>query len=123
MAIKLFKRKSALSEVNLLELTPARVYGEEKDTEGNVIVLIPKFRNKYLVKYLVPKMKGPNFKLKLDKFGSDVWLLINGQDNIKFIADELVKKHGDEIQPIYNRLPKFITMLYSNKLITFKEVN
>ncbi len=123
MDIKFFKRKSALSEVNMLELTPVRIYCEETDTEGNVIVLIPKFKNKFFVKYLVPKMKGPNFKLKLDKFGSSVWMLINGQDKIKFIAEELVKKHGDEIQPIYDRLPKFITMLYSNKLIAFKEVN
>lgn len=123
MAIKLFKSKSALSELNLLELTPAKIYKEEVDAEGNVIVLIPKFKNKILVKYLAPKIKSEYFKLKLDKFGSAVWMLLNGENNVKFIADELVKKYGDEIQPIYDRLPKFISMLYSNKLITFKEVD
>jgi hypothetical protein len=122
MAIRLFKNKSDLKEKNLLDLTPYRFYKEETDTEGNTIVLIPKFKNKYLVKYLVPRMKSEFFKLKLDKFGSSVWSMLNGENNIKFIAEELVKKHGDEIQPIYDRLPKFMTMLYTNKLISFKEI-
>lgn len=116
------KKKKELKELNLLELTPYRFYGEETDSEGNVIVLIPKFKNKILVKYLLPRMKSRNFKLKLDKFGSGVWLLLNGENNIKFIAEELVRKFGDEIQPIYERLPKFMTMLYTNKLISFREI-
>jgi hypothetical protein len=123
MAIKLFKSKSALNEVNLLELTPVKVYTEETDADGNVIVLIPKFKNQILVKYLMPKMKSRYFKLKLDKFGSGVWVLLNGNNNVKFIAEELINKFGDEIQPVYDRLPKFMTMLYSNKLITFKEID
>lgn len=122
MAIRLFKRKSDLETRNLLELTPYRFYKEETDAEGNFVVLIPKFKNKYLVKYLVPRMKSEYFKLKLDKFGSSVWGMLNGKDSIKFIAEELVKKHGDEIQPIYDRLPKFIMMLHTNKLISFKEI-
>lgn len=122
MSIRLFGRKKKAAEANLLELTPCKFYGQESDAEGNVIVLIPKFKNKYLVKYLAPKIKSKHFKLKLDKFGSSVWNLIDGNSKIKFIADELVKKHGDEIQPIYDRLPKFITMLYSNKLISFNEI-
>ncbi len=122
MPFGLNKKKSELKELNLLELTPYRFYGEETDNEGNVIVLIPKFKNKFLVKHLLPRMKSKNFKLKLDKFGSEVWLLLNGENKVKFIAEELVKKFGDEIQPIYDRLPKFMTMLYTNKLISFKEV-
>lgn len=123
MAINFLRRKKALSKANLLELTPVKLFGEETDTDGNLIVLIPKFKNKILVEYLAPRIKSRYFKLKLDKFGSSVWVLLNGQNNVKVIAEELVKKHGDEIQPIYDRLPKFMTMLYTNKLIMFKEVD
>lgn len=122
MAIRLFRRKSDMETMNLLELTPYRFYKEETDSEGNFIVLIPKFKNKYLVKYLAPRMKSEFFKLKLDKFGSSAWGMLNGENSVKFIAEELVKKHGDEIQPIYERLPKFIMMLHTNKLISFKEI-
>jgi hypothetical protein len=122
MAIRLFRRKSDLEERNLLELTPYRFYKEETDADGNFIVLIPKFKNKYLVKYLAPKLKSEFFRVQLDKFGSSVWGMLNGENSVKFIAEELVKKHGDEIQPIYDRLPKFIMMLHTNKLISFKEI-
>ncbi len=118
----MFNRKKEIKNLNLLELTPYKFYGEEKDGEGNVTVLIPKFKNKILVKYLEPSFKSKYFKLNLDKLGSAVWLLINGENKIKFISDELVARFGDEIQPVYERLPKFITMLYTNKLISFKEI-
>ena len=44
MSIRLFGRKKKAAEANLLELTPCKFYGQESDAEGNVIVLIPKFK-------------------------------------------------------------------------------
>jgi len=123
MALKIFGRKKELAKANMLELTPYKFYGQEIDQDGNMIVLIPKFTNKYMVKFLLPKMKSKYFKLKLDKLGSGVWGMINGENKIKFIAEELIKMYGDEIQPVYERLPKFVSMLYQNKLISFKEVD
>lgn len=122
MSLNMFKKKKISKETNLLDLTPFRFYGEETDSEGNVVVLIPKFKNKILVRHLLPRMKSKFFKLKLDKFGSAVWLLIDGRNNVKFIAGEVVNKFGDEIQPVYERLPKFITMLFTNNLISFNEI-
>jgi len=73
-----------------------------------------------LVKYLAPKFKSQNFKVSLDKFGSGTWELIDGNLEVHSIADELIKKYGADIEPVYDRLPKFLTMLYKNKLISFK---
>jgi len=118
----MFGKKKISKEANLLDLTPYKFYGEETDSEGNVVVLIPKFKNKILVKYLLSRMKSKYFKLKLDKFGSAVWTLIDGKNNVKFIAEELVKKFGEEIHPVFTRLPKFMSMLYNNSLISYKEI-
>jgi hypothetical protein len=122
------QRRAILKNANYLTLTPIKVVGAELDVANNLaVILFPRFTNKFLQKYLVPKLKSPYIKLKLDKTASAVWFAIDGQKNVGDIARELRQSIGGEEGSndngdIERRLTKFLTLLYEQKIITFKEI-
>ena len=62
MVEKIFKKKKIDSSINYLELTPKRIYDHEVEDSGKVSVLVPKFKNKYLVSFLMPRLRSPYIK-------------------------------------------------------------
>lgn len=117
-----FQRRAVLKDLNYLEVRPIRNYNETVDENNLVTVLIPKFKNRFAVKFVLPYMQHKFFKVKLDEFGSAAWLLIDSDRNVSEIASELVKKFGEKIQPVEERLTRFFTGIYEQRLITFLEI-
>lgn len=124
MPLSFKERQKILKSANTLDLTPIKLYSEETDNSNNIVtVIIPKFKNRFAVKYISPKLKSDHFKIKLDKFGSAVWQKINGKTKVDQIIKHLEKTYADEIQQAEERTTKFIFQLYSQGFITFKEIN
>ena len=123
MSLSFKERKKILKSVNTLDLTPIKLYSEEVDNDELVTVIIPKFKNKIVVKLVSPKLKSDHFKIKLNKFGTTVWSKINGKTKVDQIIKDLKKKFGDEIKEEHERTTKFIFQLYEQGFITFKEIN
>ena len=123
MALSFKERKKILKSINTLDLTPIKLYPEEEGKDELVTVIVPKFKNKIAVKLVSPRLKSDHFKIKLDKFGSAVWLEINGKAKVDQIIKDLKKKFGDEIQEEHERTTKFIFQLYTQGFISFKELN
>jgi len=117
-----FARRKILKTANYLDLTPVRNMNEEVDSNNLVTVLIPKVTSKLAKKYFEPMLKSPIMKLKLDELGSASWLAINGKKKVSEIANELKEKFGEKVHPVEERVTKFLTVLYNQKLITFEEV-
>lgn len=117
-----FQRRAKLKNANYLEVTPVRVLKEEVDESNLVTVLIPKVTNRFAKKYFEPMLKSPLIKLKLDEIGSASWLAIDGKKKVAEIAAELVQKFGDKIDPVEERLTKYLTTLYEQRFITFQEI-
>lgn len=117
-----FQRRAKLKNVNYLEVTPVRVLKEDVDENNLVTVLIPKVTNRFAKKYFEPMLKSSVIKLKLDEIGSASWLAIDGKKNVAEIAAELVQKFGDKIDPVEERLTKYLTTLYEQRFITFQEI-
>ena len=116
------KSKKNLMSFNYLELTPIKLFKEEVGIDGLVNILIPKFTNPIAVKYFLPKLKSQNFKIKLDEIGSHTWVLIDGEKRVNAISEQLQEKFGEKIHPVNERLTTFLTQLYKQKFITFKEI-
>jgi len=123
MLEKFFNKKKINSSINYLELTPKRSYDHEVEDSGKVSVLVPKFKNKFLVNYLAPRLKAPFIKAKLDDFGSLTWIEMDGSKNVQSISQSLTDKFGEKVQPVNERLTKFLTQLYQYNFITFNEIN
>lgn len=117
---RLIKKKiNSTGQVNLYDLIPQKKYNFEVNSENLVTILIPKFSNKFLVQHLMPRLRHPYIKIKLDEIGSAVWLEIDGKKTIGEIASILETKFGEKIQPIDERLSKFFTQLNSYHFIKF----
>jgi len=117
----LFGKKKIISDINYLELTPSRIHPYEVEEDGKVAVLVPRFKNKVLFG-ISSKLKKPIVKAKLDKFGSQTWLAIDGSKNVQQIIELLRKNFGQEIEPAEERVTKFLTQLFSFKFISFNEL-
>ena len=123
MALSFKERKKILKSTNTLDLTPIRLHSEEEDADGMITVIIPKFKNKFMVTFVSPKLKSDQFRIKLDKFGSSVWSKINGKTKVEKIIKDLKQIFGDELIEADERIIKFIFQLYSQGFISFKEIN
>ncbi len=118
----MFNKKNKFSDINYLELTPVRSHNYLLEDDNRVAVLVPRFKNKILVKFIVPRLKSPDIKVKLDKFGSAAWLKADGNKNVQVICNELLNEYGDEINPVIERVTKFYSQLYQYQFISFIEL-
>ncbi len=107
------KRKS----VNLLELTPVQRVPWETGESGSVVVLVPKFRNELIVRWLVPRMKYPNVRIKLDTLGSFVWKLCNGSTTVAEMVNRMTAEFGEPAPSAQERIRKFLLTLEKSDLV------
>lgn len=105
-------------KTNLLELTPVRNVSSETNEDQKVTLLIPKFKNRFAVKYFEPLLAKKHFRLKLDPYGSFVWSRIDGNTSVMAIADAMKEHFGESVEPVYDRVGKFILMLQREKFIS-----
>lgn len=105
-----------------MELKPLPLCESIINEKNLVTVLIPKFKNRILVKYISPMLKLPNIKLNLDVLGSAVWKLLNGENSVQEISDYMKQEFGENEKSLEERILKFLTELYVQNLITFEEI-
>ena len=105
---------------NLLDLIPIKIMKSQENDDGTITVFKPKFRNKFMVKYIMPKLKSPDFKVNFDEFGSFVWKQIDGNLTIEKIGEKLKEHFKEDIEPVYERLSLFIQSIERYKFIEYK---
>ncbi len=116
-----YNDRKKLKSIDALELTPVKIQEFETGENGIVTVLIPRFKWSVVHNYMVKNGRDPNFRLDLDELGSEVWVSIDGKRKVKEVGEKVKEKFGDRIEP-RERLVKFVSMMYHNKIITFKEL-
>ncbi len=58
--------------------------------------------------------------IHLDELGSFIWKLIDGETPILEMGDPVKEKFGEDAEPLYPRLAKYISILESYGFITLK---
>jgi hypothetical protein len=109
------------TSVNLLELTPVQRVPWEKGEGETVVVLVPKFRNEILVRWLVPHLKYPVVRVKLDALGSFVWKLCDGKTTVGEMADRMTVEFGDTAASAQERIRKFLLTLEKTDLVNLND--
>lgn len=110
-------RQNEISEY-LLARAPKRNH-EWRESENRAVILIPKFGDHFLGRWLKAKMKSPNYKLNLDEIGSFVWKHCDGTKTVEDIGQELEAEFGEKVAPVYDRLNLFFMSLSRSKSITW----
>ena len=114
------KKKELITE-NYLERIPVRnsLISWTQADDGIVTLEI---ENTGFFNTLAQKLfKKPKISyVHLDKTGSFVWPLIDGNADILALGEAVKEEFGDEAEPLYERLAKFFQILSSYNFITFK---
>lgn len=109
--------------INLLDLKPRQNIAWEAGENGRIVLLVPKFRNKFLVTYLVPRLSKPNIRVKLDEFGSFVWNNCDGTTPVADIGKRMKAQFGESVEPVYDRIGAFLRKLEKEKFLIIEYNN
>lgn len=115
-------KKANKKNVNYLERIPKRPDKIKWSTDVEGIVTLD-IENTGLFNRVAQKLfKKPKVShVHLDKMGSFVWPLLDGERDIIAIG-VLVKEHfGEEAEPLYERLAKYFQVLDSYSFVEWKE--
>lgn len=103
----------------MYDLIPHSMVQSETTPDGQIILLKPKFKNAFLVKHLMPRLKRPYFRIHLDEIGTATWQKIDGRRSAGLIAEEINRERGATVEPMFERISLFLHRLQKGDLIEF----
>lgn len=108
-------------EENFLERCPVRPEWIVWSADENGMVTLD-IENKGVMNRIAQKLlKKPKIShIHLDKIGSFIWPLIDGETTIMEMGDPLESHFGEEAKPTYERLAKFFQILESYRFVEWK---
>lgn len=116
------KKKKIIIPENYLERIPARLssIGWKRDEEGIVTLEVENkgWANR-LLQFLIFRPKVSY--IHLDRFGSFVWQLIDGEKSIAELGKLVDEAFGEESHPLYERLAQYFRILDSYHFIEWKK--
>lgn len=98
---------------------PEMDWREKEDGKVVVIIEWKGFYNRIAQKVFKKPSKS---EIELDELGSFVWKQIDGNRDLFEVSQLMKKEFGDKIEPVYERLFKFVEIMKENKLVVLKEV-
>ena len=100
---------------NLLDLKPSRRLEWEDLDEERLALLVPRFTHPFWVKHLLPRLRNPYIRVKLDPYGSHLWKQCDGETTVEEIGVRMKEKFGEKVEPLYERLGRFVARLAHEK--------
>ena len=106
---------------NYLELIPERAERIVWETGENGIVVL-QVENTGVFNRIAQKLfKRPRYtKVHMDRYGSILWPLIDGEKTVLELADLQKQAFGEEVEPLYPRIVKYFQIVESYHFIRFK---
>jgi hypothetical protein len=106
-------------KVNLFDMVPSIGEHITTEKEGELsVIAFPRFRNKFMQKYLVPKNKSALIRIRLEEHGTAVWNLIDGKRSVKEIAEALAGHFNGEENYEY-RVASYISQLHHQGFVRY----
>ena len=106
-------------KINLLDVVPC--IGEhivtEKEGELSVIAF-PRFKNKFMQKYFIPKSMPPFIRIHLEEHGTAVWDLIDGRRTVREIVEALAD-HFNHEENYGSRVTIFLSQMQAKEIIVY----
>lgn len=114
--------KKKKRQQNYLDLIPERAseLSWSKDEEGIVTLEV---ENTGIFNRIAQKLfKRPKYtKVHMEKYGSFLWPLIDGERTVMELADLQKEEFGEEVEPLYPRVVKYMQIMESYHFIILKE--
>lgn len=114
--------KKIKQQKNFLDLIPERnaALVWTQDDEGIVVLEV---ENTGAFNRIAQKLfKRPRVtKVHMEKYGSFLWPLIDGKRTVMELADLQKAEFGEEVEPLYPRVVKYMQIMESYHFIGFRE--
>lgn len=111
--------KKKKKQKNYLDLIPERTSGLAwtQDDEGIVVLEV---ENTGAFNRIAQKLfKRPKVtKVHMEQFGSFIWPMIDGKRTVTELADLLKERFGEEAEPLYPRVAKYMQIMESYHFIS-----
>ena len=104
------KQERACDVRDVLDARPVRARDHVADGDGLVSILVPRFNGRILTRVLVPLLREPCFRVRLDRVGSFVWSACDGSRTGREIAGLLAVEFPD-MERAEDRLAVFLAHL------------
>lgn len=114
-------KRSDSQPANLLALKPRRNLKWEALDAEKVVLLVPKFTNRLMVKWFVPMLAKPDIRVKLDERGSYVWMRCDGGTTVESIGEGMSSRFNEPMDTTYERIGKFIQQFVRDKFLVLEE--
>ena len=115
------KKQNKISE-NYLERRPVRPQRMKWSVDEDGIVTLDIENTGFYNRVAQKLFKKPKVShIHLDKLGSFVWPLIDGEKDIVALGVLVKEQFGEEAEPLYERLAKYFQILESYSFIEWKE--
>jgi hypothetical protein len=101
-----------------------RLHEYEEEETGKVVILVKKFKNVRFSHFALGR-RSPVIRIKLDEIGSEVWKTIDGESNVAVLLDHLNRRWSDppeKTSGLEKRLAGFLSIMYDNRYISFREI-
>lgn len=114
--------KHKKTQRNYLDLIPVRAEGLAWTWDDENIVVL-EVENTGVFNRIAQKcFKRPKVtKVHMEQFGSFLWPLIDGGRTVKELADLLKERFGEEAEPLYPRVAKYMQIMESYHFISLSE--
>ena len=90
-----------------------------KEHNGEIVLSVK--NNGILNRILQKTIQKPEISyIRLDKIGSHIWKLLDGNNSVRDIGISIEKEFSESVFPLYDRLITFLLILKENKLIRFR---
>ena len=117
-------KKKKQQQVNYLDLIPERAaeLTWREDEEGLIILEV---ENTGVFNRVAQKLfkRSKYTKVHMEKYGSFLWPLIDGERTVMELADMQKAQFGEEVEPLYPRVAKYMQIMESYHFIKFKDRN
>ena len=98
-------------------LRPQRRLDWRDVDEQHCVVLRPRLGEGRLGRWLARHLSDPYYRNKLDTIGSFVWRACDGETSLSVIAERQRRHFGDSIEPVEERLGRFVQTMERGRLI------
>ncbi len=99
---------------------PVRLLEWEEAPDGRVEVLRPKFGTGRLGRWLSARLLRPHLRVRLDRTGSFVWRLCDGERTVEQIAGALREHEGATAPDLRSRLELFLETMTRRGMIGWR---
>lgn len=112
--------KKKKQQKNYLDLIPERADIAWSQDEDGIVVL--EVENTGVFNRLAQKFfNRPRYtKVHMEKYGSALWPFVDGKRSVLDLAQLLKEEFGEEVEPLYPRIVKYIQIMESYHFIRFK---